>query len=742
LRKKSLTIYLFLLICFLGFYKDLKADEGMWLPLYTKDLNDKAMKKMGSKMSADDIYSINNSSFKDAVVSLAGGNCTAELVSEEGLLFTNHHCAFEYIASHSTSAKDYLKNGFWAKNKGEEIPNPGLTASILVSMTDYTPIFQKRLEKVTNEEIRQIRIDILSDSLVKDAIKGTNYEGEIKSFYDGTEFYLMIYEVFKDVRLVGNPPQSIGKFGGDVDNWMWPRHTGDFAILRIYADENNRPAPNSPYNKPYKPKKFFKLSLDGVKQDHFTMIMGFPGYTRRYLSSDDLEFALRYTNPAAIEALELQIKIVEKSIQNNRNKAINLGSSYSNLGNAYKYYYGQQRQLANKQIINRFWENEDDFKSWINANEENKIRHGKIIQEINTANQKLKVYKPVITYLEMGILSSRFAFSYINQYVNLVNALPQGSKTLVDRKFYDSTIKIAYKGITKYLSDSTLETDYSIVKEEIKLAYRRLPVGLRNDFAESVFATPMVPGTDFEGQMDRYLDGLKRKSIIMRADKIKKFFTAPDIKASVIYNDPVFNLMGNLYNFYKQVQGITTLSENALTTAHRNYLLAYKEFKKGKLIYPDANSTLRITYGRVRSYYPMDGKYYKYYSTADGILQKSDTVGTDFRIDSTLTRLLKKREFGKYGQDDTLRVCFLTNNDITGGNSGSPVVNKNGQMVGIAFDGNWESMIGDLFVEPNLSRTIVLDIRYVLWVIDYYAKSKYLIDELNVPPKTSSIERF
>ena len=719
---KKIFIYTFIGILFSA---KLFAGEGMWLPLLLKQYNEKDMQAQGLRLSADDIYNINQSCLKDAIIVLNSGMCTAEIVSNEGLLFTNHHCGYESIAEHSTVEHDYLKNGFWAKSHEEELQNEGMTAARLVYMKDVTSIIMEQAGKIKNEEVRAIKIKMLRDSIEKAEPDADKYKIQVNSFFYGNEYYLLAYEVFKDVRLVGAPPSAIGKFGGDQDNWMWPRHTGDFSILRIYTDKDGKPAKYSKDNIPYKPKYFLTISLKGVKKDDYTMIMGYPGSTKRYLTSDEFESDCNVSNPAAIEAMGTEINIMKQDMDADRSVALTMAADFASTSNTYKYLLGQERQLKQMTYINQQKDKEAKFMEWVNANEDRKAKYGKIFDKIRESDEKLKSIEPALSYVGYGLFSTpviEYGISYYWLYKNI-----DGSK--MKRAEIDS-LSMAYQGkVKEYFAKNTMSTDKKVLAAELYLMYKGIPAEKRPQFLEKVMSH--YKGMDAKSAVDKYVNDLYNKSTLLTAEKAEKFLNKASAKK--LEKDPFFELLAGAINYYFADLASTQSSVSSTQNEyHRLYIQGLREWQSDKKFYPDANSTLRVTYGKVEPYIPRDAIGYKYYTTYQGILEKYNPQDPEFDVPSRQLELLKAKKFGRYADNDTLRIDFLTTTDITGGNSGSPVMDGNGHLVGLAFDGDWESMIGDLVIDPKLNRTIAVDIRYVLWVIDIYAGADNIMKELKV----------
>lgn len=700
-----------------------KADEGMWLPLYIKQLIEKKMQKMGLKLSADDIYSVNHASLKDAVMSL-GGFCTAEVVSDQGLLFTNHHCSYDLIAKHSTMDHDYLDKGFWARTKEEELPNPGLTAKRLVRMEDVTKIINDQTQDLNDAE-KQQAIAKLSDSLSKAATEGTHYEADVKSFFYGNEYYLLVYEVFKDVRLVGAPPSMIGKFGGDTDNWMWPRHTGDFSVLRIYTDKDGNPAEYSPNNIPYKPKYYFPISLKGYNKGDFSMIMGFPGNTERYLSSRDIKYKMDVEQPTLINIFDKTLSIMKTKMDADPKAKIEMASNYASLANYYKYLVGQLKGLKDYDLVSEKKEEERNFLEWVNNDASRTQKYGDIFSNIDKAYDKYSGITPGFYYLAYGI----FRLDGIGLLVRMERLKDALGKDASDFT-RDQAMKGAEETAKNYFRKNYPEVEKEIIISLMEMMAKNSPGSqlppifkeIQDKGKEEALADNVRP------YLEKYVFG---KTFLLDSSEVYDFLDNP--KAKKLEKDPLLNMANGMIDFYRQ-NYINTYREvhNEINSQIKVYIEGLRKWKKDKNFYPDANSTLRLTYGSVEPYKPRDAVKYKYYTTYLGILQKDEPGDPEFDAPQKLLTLLKNKDFGRYATNDTLRICFLSNNDITGGNSGSPVIDANGNLIGLAFDGNWESMTGDLLVDPKYNRTISVDVRYVLFIIDKYANAQNIMKELKL----------
>jgi hypothetical protein len=724
MKKLSLLFLLFIAISAKCFSSN-PPDEGMWLPMFIERLNYTDMQKMGLKLSPQELYSINNSSMKDAIVSL-GFFCTAEVISDEGLILTNHHCGYESIQSHSTIDHDYLTDGFWAYSKSEELPNEGLTASFLVRMEDVTSKFKSKLSNDMSEKEREEKIEAVSAKLQNDASEGGKYDVEVKSFFDGNEFYMFVYETYRDVRLVGAPPSAIGKFGGDTDNWMWPRHTGDFSMFRIYTAPDGSPADYDKKNIPMKPKHSLPISIKGVKKDDFAMVWGYPGTTERYETSYAVDMQLNQNNPTIVSIRDTKLSIMKKDMDADNNIKIKYASKYAQTANYWKYFIGQSRMLKRLDIIGKKKELEMNFTAWVNEDKSRKEEYGDALKLIENGYAELKKYKLSETYLsEVGFQGPEivyFAFGLNPLYKILKNNTDKTKE-----KKSNADIKIVadvFRATTeKFFKDYNAATDKKLYAALFKMYYDNVP----KDQHPDIFITVEKK---YKGCFETFAEELYSKSFLVSPDKLNEFLNKPSLK--VMEKDLGFMTMRSILQTYRMVYEKTLTAQEEVDKGNRLFVKGLMEMYPDNKFYPNANSTMRMSYGQVLDYYPMDAVHYDYITTIKGIIEKEDPKNDEFVVPSKLKELYNKKDFGKYGMNDNMVVCFLTNNDITGGNSGSPVINGEGQLIGIAFDGNWEAMSGDIAYEPNLQRTICVDIRYVLFCIDKLAGAQNLINEMKI----------
>jgi len=694
-------------------------DEGMWLPMFVERLNYVDMQKMGLHLTAEELYSINNSSLKDAVVSL-GGFCTAEVVSAEGLLFTNHHCGYDVIQNHSSVEKDYLTDGFWAMSKAEELPNEGLFVSFLVRMEDMTTEVLGEVTSDMDESARSAAITKKVEELKKVAAEDGKYDVELKSFFNGNEYYMFVYQEYKDIRLVGAPPSSIGKFGGDTDNWMWPRHTGDFSIFRIYTAPDGSPADYSKDNVPMAAKKFFPVSVKGYKKNDFAMIWGFPGTTDRYRNSWAVDATLYDIDPVIVKLLGSVLENQKEGMDADNTVRIQYASTYAGLANFWKNKMGEERDLKRLDVIRKKQELEARLQKWIDADAARKEKYGEVM---NSSADIYKQYKDQNLYRQMWYTQALFfgskAFPFPGQSTAIETALKTGAKGDELKKQmekYKETSKEQFKEYNNKIEQNVLEDLLVLFRDNI-------PVNQQPVIFQDI-------NKKYKGDFSEYVEEIFEKSIFYTEAKFNAFLEKPNLKK--MQKDPALVLYNSMMDSFKALQKANKELGEKNKKTQRLFVAALREMDAAKSFYPDANSTLRMTYGKVLDYYPADAVHYNYYTTLDGVMMKEDPNNEEFIVPAKLKELYNKKDYGRYGENGKLYTCFLTDNDITGGNSGSPVINGDGHLIGIAFDGNWEAMSGNILFEPELQRTINVDIRYVLFVIEKYAGASNLINELKI----------
>ena len=703
------------------------ADEGMWLPMFVERLNYVDMQKMGLQLTPEELYSINNSSLKDAIVGLSEGAnprgffCTGEIVSQNSLMFTNHHCGYGSIQKLSTVEHDYLTDGFWAKDFSEELPAEGISASFLVRMEDVT----EQVLSVVNDTMtwaeRNAAIAAKSKELELAASEDGKYNPIISAFFEGNEYYMFVYRVYTDVRLVGTPPSSIGKFGGDTDNWMWPRHTGDFSIFRVYADAEGNPAPYSPDNKPLTPKHHLPVSLDGIQQDDFTMIWGFPGSTERYLTSYGIDYNVESFYPTIHDIFKLQTDVMDEFMQKDASVNIMYADDKAGLANTWKNFEGQMLMLRKNKVAETKAELENQFTEWLNANPAKAEEYGDVLNTLAESYKLVHQITPSIYY--PNYLAMTGAIGIAGEFASYVGTDKKDKEAV-------AAAEEALKAIDvdAFFAETYKPLEDKMLVEMLKLYYNTFDAEANPNFYNLV-------EKNYKGDVVALANDILENSIFATPESIKAFIEKPNAKkvekdpAYVVMNTMITHLVTNLAPYRATMQ---TISEN-----NHLFVKGLREFyaatQPEKDLYPDANSSLRMSYGSVQDYQPADAIHYDYICTANGILEKYVPGDYEFDVPQRLLDLIEARDFGQYADENgELVVCFLSTNDITGGNSGSPIMNGKGELIGLAFDGNWEAMSGDINFEPKLQRTINVDARYVLFVIDKFAGATNLIEELTI----------
>jgi hypothetical protein len=694
-------------------------DEGMWvLPLIEK-LNIGKMTELGLKLSAEDIYSLNKACIKDAIVQFGGG-CTAEIVSSQGLLLTNHHCGYGQIQSHSTVEHDYLKDGYWAMTKDQELACPGLSVTFLVRIEDVTDQVLVNVKAGMSEQERNSAVNEARSAIGTKAAKGTNYRADVSSFYGGNYFYLLIYERYNDVRFVGAPPSSIGKFGFDTDNWEWPRHTGDFSVFRVYSGPDGKPAPFSVDNIPFKPKYWLPVSIKDLNKGDFAMILGYPGSTQRYATSYEVDELLKIEHPNRIKIRGIRQEILMADMQADEKVNIQYASKYSGSSNYWKYSIGQKAGLERLNVKAKKQQIENQFNAWISANSDRKAKYGEALNMIRTSVEGSAEYANAQQYIRECFTRACEILNLNMVASSLINALKTGDSNQV--KDLSGRMK---NYINSFYKDYNPPTDQKVMKAMLKLYRSDVPAKFHPDFYVNIV------DKKFKGNIDKYVDDLFSRSVFSSEAKALAFLDKPVLKT--LENDPVYLIASSISKISSEVSKSLSQFDGNLTTGHRLWIAALKEMMPDKTLYPDANSTMRLTYGTIQDYDPKDAVTYKYYTTLQGVVDKYKPGDYEFDLPQRLIDLNNKKEYGRYGSPKGyMPVCFLTTNDITGGNSGSPVINGNGELIGLAFDGNWEAMSGDIAYETELQRTIAVDIRYVLWIMDVYAGAGHLVNEMTV----------
>lgn len=698
----------------------LRADEGMWLLHTLQRLNEADMRSKGLRLTAQDIYDVNQASLKDAIVRLNGGMCTGEVISSKGLVLTNHHCAYDAIQGFSSTENDYLTQGFFAKSLDQEMHIEGFKISFLVRIDDYTARMLEGITREMNEAEREEKLAANEAALMKELNADGKKELEMKRFFYGNEFYLFEYKTYRDVRLVGAPPESVGKYGGDTDNWMWPRHTGDFAMLRIYANSANEPADFSKDNRPFVPRRHLKVATDGVQEGDFTMVMGYPGSTDRFLSSHGVRQALSGYNPSVVDVRDLKLKVMKSHMDADPAVRIQYAAKYAQTANYWKYYIGQSKGLKRLRVEDQKMELEEAFAQWVAAGDaERKATYGEALDLIAS-------YYAATDATVQGDVYAREAGLVGADIVLFAVRFSRGAAGL----FSDDPekVKAAQASLTRlannFFKDYDQATDRDLFVQLMSKYQRDTPAAAHPSFFATVNAK-------YKGDFGRYADQMYGKSFLVDPDRCLAFIQKPNKKA--LDADLAVAAGNSMLERYLATQ--SSAAQEQFDRGYRLFVQGLREMQPEKAFAPDANSTMRLTYGLVDDYQAADAVHYEYFTTARGILEKMDNTNPEFVVDERMEKMLMQRDFGRWADaNGDLRVCFVHGTDITGGNSGSPVLNANGDLIGLAFDGNWEAMSGDIAFEPELQRTISVDIRYVMWVVDRYAGANNLIQEIDFVP--------
>ncbi|RRD92930.1 S46 family peptidase [Bacteroides heparinolyticus] len=698
-----------------------RADEGMWLLQLIKQQNSiEMMKKQGLKLEADDLYNPNGVSLKDAV-GIFGGGCTGEIISPEGLILTNHHCGYGAIQQHSSVEHDYLTDGFWAKNRNEELPTPGLKFRFVHRIVDITDLVNEKVKAGEVDEVNAMTRPFLN-KLAKEELEKSDLNAkpgivaQALPFYAGNKYYLIYYKVYSDVRMVAAPPSSVGKFGGETDNWMWPRHTGDFSMFRIYADVNGEPAEYSASNVALKTPKFLPISIKGLQEGDYAMIMGFPGTTRRYLTQSEVKQRMEAVNQAMIDMRGVRLEVLRKFMNASDKTRIQYASKFAGSSNYWKNSIGMNKAIIDNDVLNTKAEIEKRYAEFAKG----KPEYEGVVEKIDAIIEK---GTPTLRQLYYTNEALRGAIEFGSTYLimdNIKKALEEKNDSLLQAS--KKQLEEAYDGI--HNKDYDHEVDRAVAKAILPALAKALNADELPDFYNTI-------RNEFKGDYDAYVDNLYDNSILSNRSNLDKFLKKPTVKA--IERDPATAYSRSKNLKIQELGKAHGEQNNGLDLLHKAYIRGLGEMKQPMPSYPDANFTIRLTYGNVKAYSPKDAVYYNYYTTTDGILEKENPENREFMVPAKLKELIQKKDFGRYAmKDGTMPVCFLTTNDITGGNSGSPVINAEGHLIGTAFDGNWESLSGDINFDNNLQRCINLDIRYVLFILEKLGNCEHLIKEMNI----------
>lgn len=715
--KKRILSLLFVLV-----FSFVRADEGMWLLYMLGDQVYNEMVKKGLKLTKEQLYSLNKPSIKDAIV-IFGGGCTGEIVSKEGLVFTNHHCGYSAIAAASTVENNYLRDGFYAKSKAEEIPAPSLSVQFLVRIDDVTKEVEDALKGLSGAE-RATKLQAISNDIVKRTTDGNNLEARVVPFFRNNQYLLFVYERYRDVRLVGTPPESIGKFGGDTDNWEWPRHTGDFAVFRVYMSKDGKAAAYAPDNVPYIPKYYLNVSTKGVKENDYAMILGYPGSTNRYETSWGVKIKTEIENPAIVNLRDARLKLMFEEMKKSDAVRLQLASSYAAIANYWKFFDGEAQQLLKYDVFGQKKAEEEKFIQWAKG----KPEYAQVFAEYEKAYKEWWPYTKQRIYLNEGILGSPLA-AYAASWQALETALTRDNPSADEINRVVESLK---RTRTIFLQNENKASDQNIIAATSRMFY----TDIESAQHPAEFYTRLRTGygdLSDEQTYKKFAADVFSKTMVFDDAKWEAFMAKPEV--SVLRDDPAYAYVSAFVKNYN-----TRFASKFTEFTHRNndlsrlYLKGVREMNPGKTMYPDANFTMRLSYGNVKSYRPRDAVFYDYVCTMKGVLEKYKPGDYEFDLPKELLEAAKKKDFGPYkdARTNDLVVNFITTNDITGGNSGSPVLNGNGELIGLAFDGNYEALSHKIAFDKDLNRTICVDIRYVLWCIDKLGGAKHIVDELTL----------
>ena len=698
------------------------AGEGMWIPMLLEQLNEKEMKEMGMNISAKDIYSINQSSMKDAIV-LFGRGCTAEIISDEGLLLTNHHCGFSQIQKHSSVENDYLTDGFWAMSKEEELVNPGLTVTMMTDMREVTSDVLNGVNDDMTMAERNTLINENAQAIIRNFEKDSEYKAFIKPFFKGNQYYMIIVEIFKDIRLVGAPPSNIGKFGGDTDNWMWPRHTGDFSLFRIYVGPDGKPAEYAEDNLPYKPKYYFPISLEGVDEDDFTFVFGYPARTNEYLPSYAIDFVANFQNPQIINLRQNRLDIFNKYSEADPKVRIQYATKHARASNKWKKMIGESGGIHRMNGVAKKQAFEEEFSEWANSSLELENKYGELLPAFEAV---YKEYTPLVIaydyYKEAGL--SIELVKYAGYFEKIVNPSKNKSTNPED---LDKAAERLKNQTAVFFKDYHKPIDKEVMTALLRIYDENISASFKPQFFTTIHEK-------YNSDYAAYTSNVFEKSIFDDEETVNnllKNYKAKTFKK--IEKDPAYQMYHDLTVLYEQIKPELSTLRNQLDSLMRIYMAAQMEMQPDQRFYPDANFTLRVTYGNVKGYQPEDAVKYRFYTTLEGIMEKEDPEIYDYVVEDRLKELFNNKDYGQYAAEDgTLRVAFIATNHTTGGNSGSPVLNASGELVGVNFDRCWEGTMSDLMYDPNVCRNISLDIRYFLFIVDKFAGAGYLVDEMKL----------
>lgn len=716
-------ILLSVFIALFLFSPSARSDEGMWIPILIEKFNIKMMQEKGFKLTAEDIYSVNQACMKDAVM-IFGGGCTAELISDKGLLITNHHCGFSRIQSHSSLELDYITDGFWAMSQEEELANPGLSVTFLKYMEDVTEKVREGIKKKMTESEKGDVISKNISRIIGEAEEGNNYEAYVRPFYMGNQYFLFVNEIYRDVRLVGAPPAAIGNFGSDTDNWVWPRHTGDFSLFRIYADENNKPAAYSEDNVPYSPVYHFPISLKGVHEGDFTMVFGYPGSTEQYVPSYHIDMLINHVYPKMIDLRSAKLDIIVADMERDPGVRIQYASKRSGISNSWKRWIGEKSGMTKLGTIEKKKDFEKGFISWANSDRKRAKKYGNILSEYEGLYKEFKNYRLVNSYTnEILGRSGIEAVSFARNFGMLTDLEDDADRD----KAAERLLNRLSGRVGTFFKNYNQPTDRKLFVEMMRLYGENVDPDLQAEYYKEL-------SKECNGDFASIADRIYSESIFTDEERFMNYLEGFDFsKLDIISGDPFFKLAQSAGKVVDtMIRPEFNRLQQEISALNRVYMTAQLEYAGDKVLWPDANFTLRVSYGNIGGYDSRDAVYYTHYTTLKGIMEKDNPEIYDYNVPEKLRELYRSKDYGKYAQDGEIPVCFIANNHTTGGNSGSPVINGEGHLIGINFDRAWEGVMSDFMFNPTQSRNISLDIRYALFLIDKFAGAGYLLDEMTL----------
>jgi hypothetical protein len=705
--------FLLFMVLFAGL-RVLKAEEGMWIPMLIEKYHIGAMQEAGLRLDAEDIYSINQECLKDAVV-IFGRGCTGEVISGQGLVLTNHHCGEGVIQSHSSVEHDYLTDGYWAMGRDEELPAEGLSVTFLRYMKDVTGPVNEGLEEGMDPFERERRQEMNQGEIIREATAGTHLEAEVRPFYYGNAYYLFVYEKFRDVRLVGAPPESIGNFGADSDNWVWPRHTGDFSLFRIYAGKENQPADYSPSNRPYRPRTHLAISTGGVQEGDFTMVLGYPATTTLYLHSAAVEAMLETRLPLKIGLRTTRMEIMERYMKESDVVRIQYAHKYRRVSNAWKSWQGVILGLNRNHTLERKLEGESGFRNWVNENGERQMKYDRLLDDFALLYREMEPYSVAADMMREAVEPVEL-FRQSDQVLGMMQlGVPVAELERQAEQFY---------------RDFHMPVDREIFAAMMKAYHQGMPEEFYPDFFRDI-------DSRYRGDFNRFADAVYGKAIFGQKERALELLSLyekkPEKAIGKLKGDPLttcYRQFRELYELHVYPGHARLMQDEAAN--YKKYMAGLLEMTTGRLLSPDANRTMRLTWGQVKGYSPRDGVYYHYATTLSGLMEKNREGGADYAVPEKLAVLCRNRDYGRYGADGTMPVCFIATNHTSGGNSGSPVLDAYGRLIGLNFDREWEGTMSDIYYDPSLCRNIAVDIRYVLFMIDKFAGAGYLLEEMEL----------